>query len=75
MRDIVWTIIIIWIVWKTYDAFKNISKTKTQNQGFSGNQNNYHQQKEGEVKIDKNVVHKTHINPNDAEYVDYEEVK
>lgn len=75
MRDIVWTIIIIWVVWKTYDAFKNVSKAKTQNQGFSGNQNNTYQQKEGEVKIDKNVNQKTHINPNDAEYVDYEEVK
>lgn len=75
MRDIVWTIIVIWVVWKMYDAFKNVSKTKTQNREFDGNQNNFHHQKEGEVKIDKNVTHKTHINPNDAEYVDYEEVK
>ena len=75
MRDIVWTIIIIWVVWKTYEAFKNVSKPKTQNQGFSRNQNNYHQQKEGEVKVDKNVTKKTHINTKDAEYVDYEEVK
>lgn len=75
MRDIVWTVIVIWVVWKIYDAFKNVSKIKTQNQGFNKNQNNYHHQKEGEVTIDKNVNQKTYINPNDAEYVDYEEVK
>jgi hypothetical protein len=73
VRDIVWTVIVIWVVWKIYDAFKNV--TKTQNQGSNGHQNNYRQQKEGEVKIDKNVNQKTHINPNDAEYVDYEEIK
>lgn len=75
MKDIVWTVIIIWVVWKIYDAFKNVSKTKMQNQGFNENQNNNGHQKEGEVKIDKNVNQKTHINPNDAEYVDYEEIK
>ena len=50
-----------------------MSKSKTQ--GGKGNQNNFHKQKEGEVKIDHNVNQKTHFNPKDAEYVDYEEVK
>lgn len=49
--------------------FKNMSKVKTQ----PINRNN--QSKEGEIKIDKNVQLKTHFNPNDAEYVDYEEIK
>jgi hypothetical protein len=49
-----------------------MSKPKTQTQGFNGNQS---YQKEGEVKIDKNVNLKSHFNPNDGEYVDYEEVK
>lgn len=71
MRDIVWTVIIIWVVWKIYDAFKNVSKTKSR--GFNDHQTQ--QRKEGEVKIDKNVEPKSHFNPNDGEYVDYEEVK
>jgi hypothetical protein len=71
LRDIVWTIIIIWIVWKIYDAFKNMSKT----QGGTKTQNKFYKQKEGEVKIDHNINQKTHFNPKDAEYVDYEEVK
>lgn len=71
MRDIVWTVILVWLVWRIYDAFKSVSKSHTS----SGTQNNYHQQKEGEVKIDKNVDLKSHFNDNDGEYVDYEEVK
>ena len=71
MRDIVWTIIIIWIVWKIYDAFKNMSKTQV----GTKTQNKFYKQKEGEVKIDHNINQKTHFNPKDAEYVDYEEVK
>ena len=72
VRDIVWTFIVIWLVWKIYDAFKSVSKSKTQSQRHNGNQS---YQKEGEVKIDKNVNPKSHFNPNDGEYVDYEEVK
>lgn len=75
MRDIIWTVIAIWIVWKIYDAFKSISKPKAQTQGFNRNQNTYQHQKEGEIKIDKNINLKSHFNPNDGEYVDYEEVK
>ena len=75
MRDIVWTVIVVWLVWRIYDAFKNASKTNSQTRGFNGTQNNYRQPKEGEVKIDKNVDLKSHFNANDGEYVDYEEVK
>lgn len=69
MRDIVWTIIAIWIIWKIYDMFKSMSKIKTQ-PITRNNQSN-----EGEIKIDKNVKLKSHFNPDDAEYVDYEEIK
>ncbi len=67
MRDLVWTIIAIWLVWKIFDMFKNTSKS------VSSHKNN--KQKEGEVKIDKTINLKSHFNANDAEYVDYEEVK
>ena len=72
MRDIVWTIIVIWLIWKIYDTFRSMPKSKTQTQGFNS-KTSY--QKEGEVKIEKNVNLKSHFNPNDGEYVDYEEVK
>jgi hypothetical protein len=72
VRDIIWTIIIVWVVWKIYDAFKNVSKAKTQAQKSN---ENYSYRKEGEVKIDRSVDLKSHFNPNDGEYVDYEEIK
>jgi hypothetical protein len=73
LRDIVWTVIIIWIVWKIFDAFKNTSKSKTQD--GNRNQTNFQNQKEGEVKINHTTNQKTQYNPSDAEYVEYEEIK
>lgn len=69
MRDIVWTVIVIWIVWKIFSIFS--SKSKSQNIPSANAQN----RKEGEVKIDKTVNQKSHFNANDGEYVDYEEIK
>lgn len=64
MRDLIWTIIVIWLVWKIYTLFTSV-KTKT----------NSNHSKEGEVKVYTNSNSKTHFNPKDAEYVDYEEIK
>jgi hypothetical protein len=72
VRDVIWTIIIIWVVYKIYDAFKTVSKNKNQTQNFNQSKS---YTKEGEVKIEHNATTKSHYNPNDAEYVDYEEVK
>lgn len=69
MRDIIWTIILVWLVWKVYDMFKGVSKHK------STNKSNYNQRKEGEIKIETNVQQKSYFNKNDGEYVDYEEIK
>ena len=70
MRDIVWTVIVIWLIWKFLDMFKNVSKPKNQ-----PIHNNYQHQNEGDVRIEKNVKHKSHFNTNSGEYVDYEEIK
>lgn len=87
MRDIIWTVILVWLVWKIYDAFKGISKMQTQRvnnqqtrQGATNNSyyttNQQSQRKEGEVKLDSTQgTHKSHFKPGDGEYVDYEEIK
>lgn len=77
MRDVIWTVIILWVVWKLYDAFKNVSKARTQTQSQGGNsyQQNSYRQKEGEVRVDTSAKPKTHFKPGDGEYVDYEEIK
>lgn len=69
VRDIVWTVIVVWVVWKIYNAFSSKPNTQKTTSG------NSQYRKEGEVKIDKNINSKTRFNPNDGEYVDYEEIK
>ena len=76
MRDIIWTVILVWVVWKIVSAFKNISKMQAQRVNHQNNTYQQQQRKEGEVKIDSTQsAHKPHFKPGDGEYVDYEEVK
>lgn len=73
MRDIIWTIIGIWVIYKLYEAFKQVSGRKTQS--YQTNVN-YGEQQEGEVKVNYTQnKNKPHIKPEHGEYVDYEEVK
>lgn len=78
MRDVVWTIIVLWLIWKLLEAFKFISKPQ-QNSANSQNNNQFYSnfnKKEGEVKVDiKGEKPKSHFKPTDGEYVDYEEIK
>ena len=73
VRDIIWTVILVWIVWKIIDAFKNVSKMQPQK---VNNNTQQHNRKEGEVIIESSAPnHKSHFKPGDGEYVDYEEIK
>ena len=78
MRDIVWTIIGIWIVWKIFHAFKTMSTHQGNNSAFNNQRQREkaYQKKEGVVTIDHlNDKHKSPIDPKNTEYVDYEEIK
>ena len=74
MRDVIWTIIAVWVIYRVYEAIK-ASKVYI----YQRNEHNYHSQKEGEVKIDaKPQEHHSERKPNSdkgGEYVDFEEVK
>lgn len=73
MRDIIWTVIIIWVIWRIIEAFRTISSASNKARTGSDNSQNYSQNhnqtrqntppKKGELKSDA------------GEYVDYEEVK
>lgn len=75
MRDIIWTIIAIWFLWRIIDAFRSIpsagrSRANTNTNNDYTSANNSHgthssaqANKKGELK------------PDAGEYVDYEEVK
>ena len=74
MRDVIWNIIVLWVIWKIYDAFKLVTKTNHTNASNS-NKNQTYQKKEGEVKIENlNKNQKSHFKPSDGEYVDYEDI-
>lgn len=83
MRDIIWTIIILWIVWKIYEAFTTLTKPRAGQASFNGQYNSqqyqYQQQqqsKEGAVNIENTApAKKPHFKADDGEYVDFEDVK
>jgi len=83
MRDILWTIIIIWAVFKLLDVFRSFSAGKTRRTNgarTSGSAYNYQKKPEGSITVEsKNSTassdKKSKLNPNDGEYVDFEEVK
>ena len=74
MRDVIWTIIVIWVVYKIYEVIKS-SRVYI----YQKHTHNYNAPKEGEVKIDaKSQQQHTERKPNSdkgGEYVDYEEIK
>jgi hypothetical protein len=76
MRDIIWTLIIVWLIYKVIDLFKINAGKKNfadhqdeqfQRQNSAGNTNS------SPEKDLKNAV-KKHLN-NEGEYIDFEEVK
>lgn len=67
MRDVIWTIIVIWLVFRLVNLFKSsTSKSSENNKQFEG----ANRQTEKEIK---NAVRKG-INE-EGEYVDFEEIK
>lgn len=73
MRDIIWTVILIWLVYKIVGLFRlNTSKQSSgQNQAASGNTSHQNPSR-NEQDIKKAV--KKHLNK-EGEYIDFEEIK
>ena len=69
MRDIIWTIIILWVIFRIIGAFRNYSSTSTKHTAQNHQNDTNHnttsqtQPKKGELK------------PDAGEYIDYEEIK
>lgn len=78
MRDIIWTIIIIWVVYKIVDIFRSTSVKKMSSFTRHTSQNSDQYQKpEGSVTVEKNDPKGKNpkANSTDGEYIDYEEIK
>jgi len=81
MRDVVWTIIIIWVIYKLIDIFRSSGSKKTYAYEQNSNQNSsQNSQAEYTKKPNrhsggdiKSAIHKSA--EKEGEYVDFEELK
>jgi len=76
MRDVIWTIIAVWVVYRIYNAIKSSRVYIYQRHEHN---HNYNTSKEGDVKINAGAEqHHADRKPNSdkgGEYVDFEELK
>lgn len=69
MRDLFFTILAIWLVYRIWTSFSVIKKTNQSQSPFADQR-----KKEGETTVDY-IPPKNKKDNDDGEYVDYEEVK
>ncbi len=72
MRDVFYTILIIWVVWKIIGAFNRISSSRS---SYSRNQHQNTNQPEGKTSIKYSPPKEQKISDDEGEYVDFEELK
>lgn len=83
MRDLIWTVIIIWVIYRLIDVFRSVSVKKTyvynKYESFNGSSANSQKYKpEGSVTVESNATHQKKspkANSTDGEYIDFEEIK
>ena len=73
MRDIIWTVIIIWVIWRVLDLFRGLNQARTSQTNVNQNQNYRHQSNHSNTHQD--TPKKGHLKPDAGEYVDFEETK
>lgn len=78
MRDVIWTIIIIWVVYKLVDIFRSttVKKTFVYNK-YESHHHASNKRPEGSVTVEQNTKpgKSPKANASDGEYVDFEEIK
>lgn len=72
MRDVFYTILVVWIVWRIANTYSSYSVKRHQHTGDSFNRDNSEKDKTT-IKYSPPVTNK--INDNEGEYVDFEEIK
>lgn len=71
MRDVFYTILVVWIIWRIYTSI-SVYKTRQATNTDTTTSNN---RKAGETHVDYIPPTKKKLNDDDGEYVDFEEVK
>ncbi len=71
MRDVFYTILVVWIIWRILNSVKNYGAAGNNVNDLHPNQ----KQKEGDTSIKYVPPVKSKIRDDEGEYVDYEELK
>ena len=78
MRDVIWTLIVVWVVYRLYNAFSNSGKRtvvyeKHEHHHYSNGQSKNNSN--GEIKIESMPPRSPKKKAADDEYTDFEEIK
>jgi len=78
MRDVIWTLIVIWLIYKLVDIFRGSTKKSFANNSTSQNQGSQNQRTENTTnfsskKDSKDVIQKSA--DKEGDYIDFEEIK
>ncbi len=68
MRDVFYTIVVIWIVMQIYNSFRSVGNRPA-------NQQQPQQRRQGDVTVETNNKNNNRNDDKGGEYVDYEEIK
>ncbi|MDI1354593.1 MAG: hypothetical protein PSX36_06730 [bacterium] len=74
MKDIIWTLIIIWLIYKVTDVFKGFSKKNVNSQEDVNHEENLRTHTSAHNDQDIKSAVRKHLNT-EGEYVDFEEMK
>ena len=72
MRDVFYTILVVWIVWRVLDSISSYGAKRKNNVNNSPPKN---KRSEGDTSVDYVPPSKKIINDDEGEYVDYEDIK
>jgi len=72
MRDVFYTIMVVWIVWRIVNAYSSYSAKQYNNAGNSSHQRS---NEEGKTTVKYSPPASKKINDDEGEYVDFEEIK
>ncbi len=73
MRDVFYTLLVVWIIWRVMDGISTYGSRKGKNTTDASSANSG--RKTGQTTVDYIPPTKKRINDDEGEYVDYEEVK
>lgn len=76
MKDIIWTLIVVWLIYKVVNLFKNANNknSSTETNSYTSTEQSHKSHTASHSEKDIKEAVKKHVNK-EGDYVDFEEVK